>query len=95
MLCSLQDKCEKNIEACTQAQEQEPEAAINIKKVFDVSSMQIVTVHVKAFVVGEPEEVRPKNIYTLYMESIKKQECIVGDATGTIRLMIWQEGVGT
>ena len=45
---------------CTQAQE--PEAAISIKEVFDVSSMQIVTVHVKAFVVGEPEEVRPKNI---------------------------------
>ena len=41
----------------------EPTAAINIKEVFNISSMQIVTVHVKAFVVGEPEEDRPKNIH--------------------------------
>ena len=38
-------------------------AAISIKEVFNVSPMQIVTVHVKALVVGEPEEIRLKNTW--------------------------------
>ena len=53
--------------------------------------MQTVTLHVKAVIIGEPEEVRPKDTWRV----LQKQECIVGDASGTIRLVMWQEGIGT
>ena len=63
---------------------------VSIEDVNDIALMQLVSVCVKVLFVGEPEKVEPKNTWRV----LTKQECIIGDESATIRIVLWQSNVG-
>ena len=70
----------------------DPDASrdVRIEELQDLAVMQAVSVRVKAIVVGVPEHIQAKD----HWAGLTKQDCIVGDATGTSRLVLWEENVG-
>ena len=53
---------------------------VRIEELENLAVMQSVAVHAKTILVGVPERVQMKDRWG----GLTKQECIVGDATGTI-----------
>ncbi len=70
----------------------DPDAGVdvNIEDLEKLAVNQFITVCAKAVVVHGPESVDSKKTW----RNLTKQECIVGDATGTIRIVLWQQDVG-
>ena len=62
---------------------------MHLKKFDDLAVMQSVTVHVKAVVVRMPEHVQVRDSW----RGLTKQECKVADATGTIRIVLWEKKI--
>ena len=63
---------------------------ISIDDLDDLSIMQLVTVNAKVLFVGEPQTIRQKNKW----KTLRKQECIIGDTSGTTRIVVWENDVG-
>ena len=54
----------------------------------DVAVMQPVTIHL---MVGPPESVQSTKTW----RDLKKQECVVADVTGAVRLVLWEKDIGS
>ena len=69
----------------------DPDAAaeVHLKDVDNLAVMQSVTVRVKAVLVGMPENVQVEDSW----RGLTKQECIVTDATETIRIVLWEKKI--
>ncbi len=69
----------------------DPDAGVdvNIEDLEKLVVNQFVTVCVKAVVIHAPESVDSKKTW----RNLTKQECTVGDATGTICIVLWQQDV--
>ena len=63
---------------------------MHLKHVDNLAVMQSVTVRVKAVLVGMPEHVQVRDSW----RGLTKQECIVADVTGTIRIVLWEKKIG-
>ena len=63
---------------------------VSIEDIEDLAVMQVVTVYMKVLFIGEPENIQQKNTW----RTLKKQECVVGDISGTIRIVLWEGQIG-
>ena len=70
----------------------DPDASneVRIKELEDLVVMQSVTVNVKVILVGMLEHVQVKDSW----RGLTKQECVVGNATETIRIVLWEKKIG-
>ena len=71
----------------------DPDASseVRIEEIENLAVMQSVTVHVKLMLVGVPERVQVKDRW----RELTKQECVLGDATGTIQIVLWEQKIGS
>lgn len=71
--------------------ELDPDTAkdVSVEEIDDIAVKQFVTVRVKVLSCSDPEEVNSKKTW----RELKKQDCIVGDSTGVIRIVLWQDNI--
>ena len=63
---------------------------VQLENVEDVSVNQKVTVIIKVFKLSEPDKVT-----NTQNKELRKQECMVGDASSSCRVVLWEDDVGS